>query len=208
MMTSMVFSGNWDMLGKGDHRSAIQAIVDSNVRMGVLFQYPSLRKWKIHGRFFPAAISARSIFLKFVILLVGTRMDVRKGDNKPSSDVFAFLTKSKDPQTNQGLSPKELAAECTTLIVAGSDTTSTAIAETLFYLVKFPSYVKKARAEVQLQFSHASQIGLGPELSRCKFLSACINEAMRLSPLTGAPMRREAKAEEGVIVDSVYVPQG
>lgn len=208
MMTSMVFSGNWDMLGKGEHKSAVQAIVDSNVRMGVLFQYPSLRKWKIHERFFPTAISARSIFLKFVMQVVGKRMDLQKGDNKPSNDVFAFLTKAKDPQTNQGFSPKELAAECTTLIVAGSDTTSTAIAATLFYLAKFPSYLERARAEVQFQFSDAGEIELGPKLSRCKFLSACINEAMRLSPSVGASMWREATAKEGVVVDGVYVPQG
>ncbi|KAF5024653.1 hypothetical protein F66182_3275 [Fusarium sp. NRRL 66182] len=207
IMTSMVFSGDYDMLGEGQYRPAIQAIVDSNVRMGTLFQYPSLRRWKLHEKFFPAAITARGVFLKFVTLLVSTRMGLQKGQDKPSNDVFAFMAKAKDPQTGQGLSSRELAAECTTLIVAGSDTTSTAIAGTLFYLAKHPQYLQQARAELQAQFSRASEIELGNSLSRCKLLAACINEAMRLAPPAGASMWREATAD-GVMVDEVYVPKG
>lgn len=212
IMAKAVFSANYDMLGTGEDRAVLDAILASNVRMGTLYQYPALGSWKLHKHFFPAAISARSKFIAFVSRMVGDRLALAKASacGGPASvvkDVFGFLAKAKDPETGLGLSPNELAAESTTLIVAGSDTTSTSIAATLFYLAKHAAHRSRARAEVRTAFPSKSDIKLGPALSDCAFLAACINEAMRLSPPVGASLWREA-LEGGIVVDGRFIPAG
>ncbi|KAH8430188.1 cytochrome P450 [Aspergillus melleus] len=207
IVTSIVFSSDCDMLGKEEHRGAVDAILNSNVRMAVLFQYPALRYWKIHKQFFPAAIAARSVLISFVTRLLRDRAKHAERKGLTFNDLYSFLAKSKEPETDQGFSPNELAAEATTLIVAGADTTSTAIAGIFFYLAKHPEYQERARVEVKECFSRPEEIVLGGKLSACKFLSACINEAMRLSPPVGSSLWRESQSN-GVMVDNVPIPQG
>ncbi|KAI1176152.1 cytochrome P450 [Nemania sp. FL0916] len=207
LMTRIVFSADYDMLGKADHRQAIEAILDSNVRMSVLWQYPAIRSWKVHQLFFPAAIAARTVFLPFASRLVRDRMKLVRNEHLPLKDVFSFMETAQDPATKMGLSPDEIAAESTTLIIAGVDTTSTSIAAVLFYLAKHPEYQQRARMEIKSHFARGEDISLGAKMSACKFLSACINEAMRLSPPVGSSLWREAQAD-GVFVGGVHIPKG
>ncbi|KAL1623282.1 hypothetical protein SLS56_008387 [Neofusicoccum ribis] len=206
IMASIVFSGKYDMLGNAQHRPVLKAILESNVRMGTLFQYPALGHWKIHKRFFPAAIAARSIFVSFVTRMVGDR--IKLGKSQTPHDVFSFMAKTKDPETDQGLTLNELGAESTTLIVAGADTTSTVIAATLFYLAKFPQCLERAQTEVRTAFEAESEVRLGRKLNSCTFLLACINEAMRLSPPVGAALWRQVQSEDGMAVGGHFVPRG
>lgn len=207
IMARAVFNAQYDMLGTGKHRPVLDAILASNVRMGTLYQYPALAGWKLHKRFFPTAIAARSTFVSFVSRMVGDRLSLAKCADAPLRDVFGFLAKAKDPETGQGLTANELGAESTTLIVAGSDTTSTSIAATLFYLAKHASHRARARDEVRAAFASQEDIHLGPALTGCTFLAACINEAMRLSPPVGASLWREV-LPGGVTVDNRFIPAG
>jgi cytochrome P450 len=54
-------------------------------------------------------------------------------------DFFHCLLHAKDPDTGAGFSMPVLWAEAGLLIVAGSDTSSTALAATFFYLAHNPS---------------------------------------------------------------------
>jgi cytochrome P450 len=206
IMASVVFSGKYDMLGSEQNRPVLEAILESNVRMGTLFQYPALGHWKIHKRFFPTAIVARSIFVSFVTRMVGDR--IKLGKSQTPHDVFSFMAKAKDPETDQGLTMNELGAESTTLIVAGADTTSTAIAATMFYLAQFPQYLERAQSEVRKAFEVESEIRLGRKLNSCTFLLACINEAMRLTPSVGAALWRQVQSVDGLAVDGHFIPRG
>lgn len=206
IMASVVFSANYNLLGSAEYRAVPDAILESNVRMGTLFQYPAIGRWKMHKRFFPAAIAARSVFVSFVVRMVGDR--IKLGKSQTPHDVFSFMAKTKDPETDLGLTVNELGAESTTLIVAGADTTSTVIAATMFYLAKFPQCLKRAQIEVRTAFEDESEIRLGQKLNSCTFLLACINEAMRLSPSVGAALWREVPSEEGLAVDGHFIPRG
>lgn len=213
IMTKVVFDAQYDVLGKSDHRPVLDAILDSNVRMGTLYQYPALEKWKsLNRRFFPAAIAARSIFVRFVTRMVTDRIELgKKQRDSPAierkDDVFGRLSKTKDPDTGATLTLNELGAESTTLIVAGSDTTSTAIAGTLFYLARHPEARRRVQSEVRAAFTTADEITLGPKLSGCSFLSACIHETMRLSPPVGSSLWRRV-LDGGINVDGTFVPAG
>lgn len=92
-------------------------------------------------------------------------------------------------------------------IIAGSDTTSTAMSATLFYLVRNPTALAKATEEVRRTFGDVEEIAQGPALNSCAYLRACIDEAMRMSPSVGGIAPREVLAG-GMSVDGEHIPEG
>ena len=73
-------------------------------------------------------------------------------------DFFYYLLNAKDPETGKGLSTPELWGEANVLMIAGSDTTSTTLAATLFYLVRSPETLAKLTKEVRSAFSTVEDI--------------------------------------------------
>lgn len=92
-------------------------------------------------------------------------------------------------------------------IIAGSDTTSTAMAATLFYLVRNEAALRKATEEVRGKFSDVEEVVQGAALSSCSYLRACIDEAMRLSPSVGGILPREV-LPGGITIDGHRIPEG
>lgn len=129
------------------------------------------------------------------------------GDETDRRDFFYHLLKARDPVTGQGFTTPELWGESNLLIIAGSDTTSTAMAATLFYLVRHPAALAQATADVRANFTTAEDIHQGPQLNACSYLRACIDEAMRLSPSVGGLLPREVLSG-GTVVDGERVPEG
>jgi cytochrome P450 len=94
------------------------------------------------------------------------------------------------------------------LIYSGSDTTATALAATLFYLLRNPTKLATLQKEIRGMFSSADEIVGGKQLTDCHYLKACIDEAMRLAPPVPGLLPREVTAPEGITVDGVFLPCG
>lgn len=222
-MAAVTFSASYDTLGSTDNRSVVKAIEDSNVRMSILFQAPGIPK--LHQKIFPTAIAARGIFIKFVNRMLAERFARAEKNEK---DIFSFLAKALDPETGKGFDSNELGAESTTLVVAGtsiscasdhdstgidlssykgSDTSSTAMAGTLFYLSRYPICYAKLTAEIRSTFSSVDDIRIGPTLNSCAYLRACIDETLRISPSAAGALWREV-LPGGITVDGQFIPPG
>ena len=52
----------------------------------------------------------------------------------------------------------------------------------MFYLVHYPETLTRLTRIIRDNFSSLDAIRIGPELSSCSYLRACIDEALRLSP--------------------------
>ena len=87
------------------------------------------------------------------------------------------------------------------------ETTATSLAATLFYLAHFPMAYSQLALEIRRTFSNSEEIVSGPKLNSCKYLSACIQETMRISPAVPAAMWREAESG-GLYVGGEYIPAG
>jgi cytochrome P450 len=129
------------------------------------------------------------------------------GDETDRRDFFYHLLKARDPETGQGFTTPELWGESNLLIIAGSDTTSTAMAATLFYLVRNPSALTLVTEEIRSKFSNVEDIHQGPLLTSCTYLRACIDEAMRLSPSVGGLLPREV-LPGGMTIDGESISAG
>jgi len=127
--------------------------------------------------------------------------------HEAKKDFFYYLLNAKDPNTGKGLATQELWGEANVLMIAGSDTTSTSLAATIFYLVRNPGAMEKLKKEVRENFSDVEEIVSGTKLNDLVYLKACIDEAMRLAPAVPGAIPREAM-EGGVEVDGVFLPEG
>jgi cytochrome P450 len=122
-------------------------------------------------------------------------------------DFFYYLLNARDPETGKGFTGPELWGESNLLIIAGSDTTSTALASAFFYLVHNLRTLKRLNDEVRSVFSDVEDIHAGSMLNSCHFLRAVIDESMRLSPPVGGILPREV-LQNGLDIDDLHVPAG
>lgn len=135
-------------------------------------------------------------------------------------DLFASLIAACEFDTPKGsmenshrLSLKELVAETAILIVAGADTSATSVTATLFYLLHNPLKLSHVRAEIDRVFSKECRRGPDfasniPDLSGCKLLRGCFEEAMRLSPPVGGILPREVLPGGLTVANKWHVPAG
>ncbi|KAI0873979.1 cytochrome P450 [Hypoxylon argillaceum] len=202
VMSEVIFGMKYNALKEPKYRYVPQVIQDSNIRVSTLVQAYGLTTGRLDKYLFPASIRARNSFLGFLGRLLKSRVTASSTDN---GNVFSFLETAKDPDGGETLSTSEIRAECATLVVAGSDTSSSALAATFFYLSGNARVYKRVSAEIRDAFRTAEDISLGPRLNSCVYLRACIDEALRLSPPVGGSLRDRA---EGMTIDDVYLPGG
>jgi cytochrome P450 len=108
-------------------------------------------------------------------------------------DMLHFLCSAKDPDTGKpAFGLRDLLAEANLLIVAGSDTTSITISSLFFYLTHDRRAYLKLVKEVRDVFTCLEDIVYGSKLlTDCKYLRACIDETLRLSPAGPIELPRE-----------------
>lgn len=122
-------------------------------------------------------------------------------------DFFYHLLNAKDPETGNGFSMDELWGESNLLIIAGSDTTSTAMAATFFYLAHNAVALQKLYQEIRTSFSDVEEIVSGSTLSGCAYLRACIDESMRMTPPVAGALPRQV-LPGGIDIDGHHIPSG
>ena len=120
-------------------------------------------------------------------------------------DMFHFLFQAMDPDTGKkAYSQQELFAEANLLVIAGSDTTSINLCGFFFYIVRNPRPYEKLVKEIRSTFDSADEIVGGPKLSSCKYLRACVDEAMRMTPAVPSELSRTVLAGGQMINDELY----
>jgi cytochrome P450 len=107
-----------------------------------------------------------------------------KPDNEIRKDFFYWLFRAEDPETGKrGYSLDELFGECELLTMA------------------------KVTQEILSTFSSVDEIRSGSKLMSCKYLTAFLEEALRmLPPVSAEPARTVLK--DGTTVDGHYIPEG
>lgn len=152
---------------------------------------------------------------KFVDNLLADRTRVEeelekhpKPESEVRKDFFYWLFKAVDPETGKrGYTLNELYAECELLTIAGSDTTSIVLSAAFFYLAKRPDIQAKLTQEILSTFSSYDEIKSGSKLLSCKYLTAFLQEAMRMTPPVSAEPSREV-LPGGTTVSGHYIPEG
>ena len=84
---------------------------------------------------------------------------------------------------------------------------ATATTALFFYLSRNPGAYVRATTEIRQTFSSIEDVRMGPKLNSCKYLRACVDETMRMSPSVGSSLFREVQ-KGGAMVDGEFIPAG
>ena len=105
-----------------------------------------------------------------------------------------------------GAKLRDLQQQAALLVVAGSETTATALSAITYYLCKDEAVYTKLASEIRSTFSSVDGITARTTTERSlPYLQAVIDEGLRLYPPIAAGLPR---ISPGAVVDSHYVPPG
>jgi unspecific monooxygenase len=117
----------------------------------------------------------RKRWTSFVAMLIAERRAAGKIDGAPPRDLFDLMVAARDPETGDAFSDAQLGDQVATMILAGHETTATALFWALYLLALDPGTQDRVAAEAQAA-------GDGAGFEQLKFTRAVIDETMRLYP--------------------------
>ncbi|KAG0068712.1 hypothetical protein BGZ89_004185 [Linnemannia elongata] len=133
--------------------------------------------------------------------LIDAQANERASGNGETGDEYADMIAGK-------LTDRAVQTEALVFLIAGSETSSTAITVALMYLVKHPKALKRLREELD-QATASNPTGALPtydQVRKLTYLTACINESMRLRPVAATGLPREVT--EDTIMGGYNIPKG
>jgi len=139
-------------------------------------------------RFRKAALALRKIVLDIIA--------ERRRDGRDHGDLLSMLLAVRDEETGEGMKDQQLRDEILTLILAGHETTATALSWTWYLLSQNPDAERKLHAELdQVLGGRAAAI---EDLPKLNYTGIVIDEAMRMYPPVWA-IGREAIADDEIM---------
>jgi cytochrome P450 len=119
----------------------------------------------------------RKRWTQFVGMLMAERRAAGKDEGAPPRDLFDLMGAARDPETGQSFSDEQLGDQVATMILAGHETTATALFWSLYLLALDPATQDEVAAEVK-----GVSVNGVLDIERLKFTRAVVDETMRLYP--------------------------
>ncbi len=127
----------------------------------------------------------------------------RRRENRDYGDLLSMLIMARDEETGEGMTDEQLRDEVLTLILAGHETTATALSWTWYLLSQNPEVERKLHAELdQVLGGRAPEMA---DLANLNYTGMVIDEVMRLYPPVWA-IGREATEDDEVM--GYRIPKG
>jgi unspecific monooxygenase len=119
----------------------------------------------------------RKRWTRFVGTLIAERRAAGKNEDAPPRDLFDLMGAARDPETGESFTDEQLGDQVATMILAGHETTATALFWSLYLLALDPASQDQLATEVQ-----GATVNGALDLDRLKFTRAVVDETMRLYP--------------------------
>ncbi|EGD95905.1 hypothetical protein TESG_03368 [Trichophyton tonsurans CBS 112818] len=200
--TDFIFGSSSSLLKSNKYRYVLQDIKEASTRNAVLAYLPSLAIGGLHRRLFPEAVKGTRSFWNFIKSAI-----TNHSKSMENRCVLSNLLQVTNSSSEPSLGTETIQSESGGLALAGLDTTVTAMSSVFFYLSRNQHAYEKLASEIRSSFPSADDIRLGPTLRQCKYLNACIDECLRITPPIGScPWREVGKG--GITVDNNFIPEG
>jgi cytochrome P450 len=131
--------------------------------------------WPSPQDFFRARFRKR--WTRFIGMLMAERRAAGKSEGAPPRDLFDLMGAARDPETGDAFTDEQLGDQVATMILAGHETTATA----LFWALYLLALDSATQAEVAAEVRSATLNGT-LDLEQLKFTRAVVDETMRLYP--------------------------
>ncbi|KAL2860842.1 cytochrome P450 [Aspergillus lucknowensis] len=201
IMGDLAFGQSFNMLDSAKSHWAIEVLTTSQEAGGL-----ALPTWAFRLLMaIPGTMNTYRRFVRFCVEQIEDRMCIQGKQATP--DIAHFLIEDFNSKTKSGRDRgKELQGlhlDSKLIIVAGSDTTSTAMSFLFYYIARDPGLLERLREEIE------SLINDGEiehrKIQHAPLLNGCINEALRLHPPVPSGLHRKAPPE-GVYIGEQWIP--
>jgi cytochrome P450 len=133
--------------------------------------------------------------------MVDRRLDCGSHGKK---DIYSYIL-DNDPKSKD-LTLKDLYSNSATILMAGSETSATALCGLMYFICKSPDAYKRLVKEIREAFPCSEDISL-LQLGKLTYLNACLKEAMRLYPPIPGRLPRVVPSS-GAAVCGKWMPGG
>lgn len=204
-MSDLTFGETFGQLHQSEYHPWVHALfsylkVVSVAR--VCRQWPGLT-W-ILNKMIPASTRAKGIqHVKYG----KERVDKRMARETERPDIWTFVMKNQEAE-GASLTTTELHSNGSLFMIAGTETTATALSGLTFHLLqpKNSAYYQRLKKEVRDAFSSFDDISM-VKLAQLPFLNACLEEILRIFPPVPLGLGRTTPAE-GAKVCGRWIPGG
>jgi cytochrome P450 len=125
--------------------------------------------------------------------IVYAMIAARRDEGEQKNDILDRLLAARDTDTDQGMSEEQMRDEVVTLMLAGHETSSTALAWTLYLLAKSPNIQDRLSAELNDELK--GEQATSKDLNAVPYLKQVVQESMRIYPPVWAIARRSQEME-------------
>ncbi|KUJ06806.1 cytochrome P450 [Mollisia scopiformis] len=196
-MGDIAFGRTFDMLTSGKKHHGLTALQDGMAPLGIATPFP----WAIP--IFQALPQPAGI--DHWINFCDKQIKARKKYDPEKSDIMTWLIEAENENPDPVVSdPRWLWGDTRLVIVAGSDTSSSALTHIFYHLAKEPHIATKLREELQSFYKPGSDTEVR-DLQEAKYLNGVINEALRLHPPVPSGVMRQTPPE-GLTVGDIFIP--
>ncbi|MCJ1307894.1 hypothetical protein MMC25_001542 [Agyrium rufum] len=119
-----------------------------------------------------------------------------KDEDFGKDTIFHGLLHNNLPESEKG--SQRLQEEAQQLVLAGQDTTSSSLAAITFYLLETPEVLAKLKAELEIAMPDPNEIPTSAKVEPLPYLSAVIQEGLRIHP--GGTLRTQRVAPDEALV--------
>ncbi|KAJ7052211.1 high nitrogen upregulated cytochrome P450 monooxygenase 2 [Mycena amicta] len=204
-MGDMAFGGGFEMLRDGGDRDGTFSVIKSGLKRvatAIMAHIPWL------GPTVEAILGANGLLKRLRRLAqVCAKNRIASGPKETTGkDLWYHLM---DEEGHEKVKPTvpEVVVDGVLAIVAGSDTTSMALSSFIWCMMSNPDIYARARAEVDAVYADAEAILDSGKHGELQFVTACIQESLRLYPPlpTGGP--RKVPAGPARLVAGKFIPE-
>lgn len=121
-----------------------------------------------------------------------------------SIDYIDFSTKMLEAMKKGSIDEEEVIVNMPVLVVAGSETTATALSGITYYLLKYPETYRRLTEEIRSKFDSPDEVNM-VRAGELKYLAAVIEEGLRMYP-PGNHNHPRVISPEGAAVCGTFVP--
>ncbi|KAJ6531195.1 cytochrome P450 [Mycena capillaripes] len=199
-MGDMAFGGGFEMLRDGGDKNGFWGLIEDGAKNITVVSHipwlaPTLSKIPMAGR-------GIKQLRKFGASCAANR--IKTGSQ--TKDLWYHLM--DDAGLEKGKPTfGEVVADGVLSIIAGSDTTSTAISTFLWFILSNPEIYRRVQAEVDAVYPDEESTLDDSKHDELRFLKACLNETLRLQPPVPTNGTRQVPSGGGRLIAGRFIPE-